>query len=327
MQRSRLSSEISNSLSSPRRSVRERRPTIITDLGYTNKEQLKKAGKGALEVYKYCKKVLGQIKKNPHGKIFIQSVTDSMDLLTVESKLEDGVYTSLSLFTADIRAIWNNAWACNSPGSPIYIATTNISDYFEGLIKEINYVPSNLEAKEEIKILKKQVNKAKEVLKKITGINSLVQRKKHNERQIIAQERAVIAKNIQRLSKERPLEVLRILKEVLNLSAAKNEVEFDLEKLSTRKCKELNQAVKQALSSSNKLKKVKILDDVKEQEVMSSQVRRVNTKEDKKGSISSDSESSFEDDELQEAKQGASISLNSLVDNIPAYGCLSKSSS
>lgn len=225
-----------------------------------------------MEAFKKCEKVLGLLKKHPQSRSFLHPVAipgysnvikEPMDLSTVEKKLQAGIYTSSHMFAGDIRKIWSNAWLYNQPGSAIYIATTDISDYFEGLMREVDnvqFIPGN---KEEIQQLKKKVNKANEVLRKITGpmqrTNSTGSRKA-SDRIMTPKEKSFVAQNIQKLSKENPLEILKILHNILDLPTSKSEVEFDLEKLSTRKCRELDQAVRKALASTDKskLKKRKI---------------------------------------------------------------------
>lgn len=257
-----------------------------------------------MEAFKKCEKVLGLLKKHPQSRSFLFPVAipgysnvikEPMDLSTVEKKLQAGIYTSSHMFAGDIRKIWNNAWTYNQPGSAIYIATTNISDYFEGLMREVDnvqFMPSN---KEEIQQLKKKVNKANEVLRKMTGPmqkTSATGSRKASERVMTPKEKSFVAQNIQKLSKENPLEILKILHNILDLPTSKNEVEFDLEKLSARKCKELDQAVRRALTSTDrsKVKKRKIdatPDNKTPKEIAITeqpkiQITKINTKEEDK---------------------------------------------
>lgn len=259
-----------------RHSTREKHPPLIDDLGYTNKEQLKKMGKGAIEAFKKCEKILGQLKKHKCGCHFLYPVnvqgyesviSEPMDLSTVEKKLNFGQYSSTYNFATDIRRIWNNAWTYNRPGSKIYIDTTDISNYFEELISQVEEAQFTPGDKEELQVLKKQASKATETLKKIKSSGSFnLQRtnssspKKVVERPMSFKEKSILKQNIQKLGSEDPMEILKILKNIVDLSKAKDSVEFDLEKLSVRKCRELDQCVKKALAScaKNKQKKKKI---------------------------------------------------------------------
>ena len=189
-----------------------------------------------------------------------------MDLSTVEKKLKAGYYTSPSNFALDVRKIWNNAWAYNKPGSDIYIATTKISDYFENLMKEVEDVPFGSNENDEIQELKKKMNRVSGALKKITGTVSAGNtprsaatngQKKFLERPMTPHEKALLGQNIRKLPQEKILEMLQILKDVIDLSKAKDGLELDLEKLPAKKCRELDTYVKKALSSVNKPSKKK----------------------------------------------------------------------
>lgn len=255
-----------------------------------------------MEAFKKCEKVLALLKKHEQSADFLYPVSipgysnvikEPMDLSTIEKKLRAGGYESSSAFAADIRKVWSNAWMYNEPGSSIYKAAIGISGYFEDLMKEIEDVQFTPTNSEQIQQLKKQVNKANEALRKITGgglqrTNSIGSRKPV-ERPMTSKERSILAQNIQRLSKDKPLEIFSILRTVLDLPITKSEVEFDLERLSAKKCRELDQAVRKALVSSDrsKLKKRKMekQNEIKEVPVPivpQTQITQVNTKEEDK---------------------------------------------
>ncbi len=253
-----------------RHSVREKKSVAIDDLGYSNKDQLKKAGKGASEAYKKCERILGQLRKHPCAVQFLYPVTfpgyaeivkEPMDLSTVEKKLKAGAYTSTNNFAVDVRKIWSNAWSFNQPGSEIYIMTTKISDYFENMIKEVEDVAFVPNGNNEIQELKKKVNKVTGVLRKMAGNapQPMVQRtaannsgKKLLERPMTTHEKALLGQNIRKLPQDKVLEMLQLLRDVVDLSKATEGVELDLEKLPTKKCRELELYVKKALSSGKK---------------------------------------------------------------------------
>lgn len=254
-----------------RHSAREKRTVEIDDLGYSNKEQLKKAGKGASEAYKKCEQILAQLRKHPCAGQFLypvmfpgyaEAVKEPMDLSTVERKLKAGIYTSTNNFALDVRKIWSNAWSFNQPGSDIYIMTTQISDYFENKIKEVEDVAFVPNGNNELQELKKKVNKVSGALRKIAGNAPapLLQRaassgngsKKPLERPMNAHEKAQLGQNIRKLPQDKVLEMLQLLRDVVDLSKATEGVELDLEKLTTRKCRELEQYVKKALGGSKK---------------------------------------------------------------------------
>jgi len=259
---------------SHRHSTREKKAPSIDDLGYTNKEQLKKAGKGATEAYKKCEKILNQLRKHPLASHFLYPATtpgyteiikEPMDLTIIEKRLKAGVYTSTNQFAFDVRKIWNNAWTFNKPGSEMYILTTKISENFENLMKEIDETQFSTGGNEEILELRKKVNKFNGVLKKIAEQSPAMSIQKAStpsnrrppEKPMTPHEKAILGQNIRKLTQEQVLEMLQILRDVIDLSKAKDGLELDLEKLPARKCRELDQFVKKALNGGSKLSKGK----------------------------------------------------------------------
>ena len=92
-----------------------------------------------------------------------------MDLSTVENKLRSNQYTSVNMFAADIRKIWNNAFMYNMKGSPIYLMTAEMNNYFEKLIHDIE----NVTFSHTVRDLEKKVEM---LSKQITEITELHQR-------------------------------------------------------------------------------------------------------------------------------------------------------
>ncbi len=248
-----------------RHSIREKRAASIDDLGYNNREQLKRAGKGASEAYRKCERVLAQLRKHPSAAQFLYPVQlsgytdvikEPMDVSTVERKLKTGMYTSTGNFVADVRKIWNNAWTFNQPGSSIYMMTTQVSDYFEGMMREIEDVPFVPGENSELMELKKKVNKVTGALRKMAGnVPSAAPPratsnagKKPADRPMTAHEKAQLGQNIRRLPQEKVIEMLNLLRDVVDLSKARDGVELDIDKLPTKKCRELEQYVRRALA-------------------------------------------------------------------------------
>jgi len=58
-----------------------------------------------------------------------------IDLSVVEKRLQAEEYASSKEFAADIRKMWSNSFLYNQRGTDIYIATIDLSAYFENLIK------------------------------------------------------------------------------------------------------------------------------------------------------------------------------------------------
>ena len=249
-----------------RHSTKQKRPPLVDNSSHNEEDQMKKAGKDSLEAFKKCEGILQQLKRHPYSAGFLlpisfpeynEVINEPMDLSTVENKLKNGAYLSSTAFVKDIRQIWNNAWKFNQPGSEIYIATTNISNYFESLMGELENVEFTPGTNTEIQESRKQVLKRNDTARKIKGSGNQASKhssKKPVDKPMLLKEKETLVQNIQKLSTERPMALIHILKNIIDFSYVDNSVEFDLAKIPPKKCHELDQAVKKALLEKAKVK-------------------------------------------------------------------------
>jgi hypothetical protein len=183
-----------------------------------------------------------------------------MDLSTVEKKLRGGAYASTNNFVQDVRKIWNNAWGYNQPGSNIYIATTEISNFFEKMVPDLGDVPLTTSASQEIQELRKQVSKVSGVIKKMAGAvpsKSTPSNKNLMNRPMSIQEKAVLKSNIMSLPQEKLPGIIEIIRNSVDLSQNRDTLEFDIDALPTHCCRELEQYVKKNIQTKAKPKKKK----------------------------------------------------------------------
>jgi hypothetical protein len=109
-------------------------PAAATPLDHPNKRQriLDLRRTRVREIFKACKGIVSQLKKNASATPFLQPVdpvksgatdyyrliTQPMDMSTVLKKLE-GQYTSPLEFAVDMRLIWRNCATYNAAGTPV----------------------------------------------------------------------------------------------------------------------------------------------------------------------------------------------------------------
>lgn len=60
-----------------------------------------------------------------------------MDLSTIKSNVQNGVYKTLDAFAVDIQQIWTNCKLYNQQGSPIYIQAEKLERKSKKLIKKL----------------------------------------------------------------------------------------------------------------------------------------------------------------------------------------------
>jgi len=237
-----------------RQSSREKKPVNIQDLGYVDKEQVRKGSLINSEGYKKCEKVLNLLKKHPLANQFMMApldlpeytmkIKEPMDLQTVEKRLKNGHYPSSFHFALDIRKIWNNSWLFNKDGTELHKLTYDISTYFEKLMKEVGDIQFVTEGSQEIQHLKKKIDKVQNTLKRIdsSGPGKGMQ-KDIMDRPMTTQEKTALKNQIMNLSQDKLTGMIKIIQDTIDMSNNTQTLEFDIDSLTTRKCRELEQYV------------------------------------------------------------------------------------
>lgn len=213
--------------------------------------------KGANEGFKKSSKTLALLKRNENAGPFLEPVDPialgiltyftvikhPMDLSLVEFKLKNEEYDTPQQFIDDVRLIWNNALTFNPVGSEVYNMAEDMSIFFEDLLKRED---------EGENMLKFQTDKLKKKLKDIEeGVTKRSHRgpfnKTSNEKPLSYQEK----KNLSNMIKSMPHEHLYgVWTIVIGSEGNRNneELEFDLDILPTRVCRDLEKYVKSKMS-------------------------------------------------------------------------------
>ena len=105
--------ESSFSNNNHKRSLREKKPTTIEDLGYIDKEKAKAAKNPILaDVFKKCEKTLQKIRRHPNADFYVYSSNEDVPSINqVERRLKAYSYTTFYAFTLDVRKIWSYYFA------------------------------------------------------------------------------------------------------------------------------------------------------------------------------------------------------------------------
>lgn len=257
-------------LSSKRQSAREKKPVNIQDLGYVDKEQLRKGNLVNSEGYKKCERVLNLLKKHELGSQFMVAPThipeyaakikEPMDLLRVEKKLKSGLYPSSFHFALDIRKIWNNSWSFNQDGTELYKLTFEISSYFEELMKEVGEIQFVTEGSQEIQHLKKRIDKVQNTLKRIdstggiSGSTKGIQRDAM-DRPMTTQEKTLLKQQIMGLTQDKLSGMIKIIQDSIDMTNNSQTLEFDIDSLPPRVCRELELYVSRFSTTAKTTKK------------------------------------------------------------------------
>lgn len=190
------------------------------------------------ELYKKCEGIINEIVKHPSVGYFLNlssytmknpSIKESIDLAILEQKLKQGEYLHIDQFVADARKIWDNSWKINATGSDLFIATTEISNIFENLLKDLFRQNTDKGAK-----MPKSKPKA-DSKQKLDAAK--------NVRPMTIQEKNALRNNILKLAPEMTQGLIEILKPVVDTSKSNGSLEFDLDKLPRHICRELENYV------------------------------------------------------------------------------------
>lgn len=236
-----------------KRTARVKRPTAFDD------DEPKSVPS---EAYRKISSILHKLQRHPLAGPFLQPVNvqavpdyldvvaEPIDLSTVERKLLSGQYTSAYEFSADVRKIWSNAFLYNAQGTELYQITVTLSAYFESLFKGCEQLLLT-DRSGVLENLYKQVEALKKEIRDIKGPKAPPRATVSPvDRPMSLQEKKVLGQNIRSLQPHHLRGLITIIKDSLPANIQGTELEFDIDTLSPKVCRELEKYVKQCLASS-----------------------------------------------------------------------------
>lgn len=244
-------SEASASLTA-KRPARVKRPVLYDD---------EEGNSAHSEAYRKIMSILQRVKRHPFAGPFLQPVDlnlvpdyadvihEPMDLSTVEHKLSSGKYSSAYEFSADIRKIWSNAFQYNAQDTELYRITVTLSAFFEGLFKGCENLMLT-DRNDAIEGLYKQVEALKKEIKEIKGTKTAPRQTVAVDRPMTLQEKKALGQNIRALQPQHLRGLISIIKDSLPKDIQGTELEFDIDTLSPKVCRELERYVRNCLPSA-----------------------------------------------------------------------------
>lgn len=220
------------------------------DLGYVDPGQGKKMAKaGNFDTAKKWKRVVVQLMKHPRAAPFCQPVhmpgytkviKEPMDLSTVKKRLKDGEYNSSAELIHDVGQIWDNAWRFNEPGSDIFLATTEMSRFFEQLLAEMG--------EEQIPSSKKAVSQPRNSSPKLPSSPlAITPSKSSGSLPLTAEEKTQLKHDLVKIPPEKLRGVIELTRGKLGTRELDTSYEFDLDLLAPDVVRELERYVKNYL--------------------------------------------------------------------------------
>ena len=206
-------------------------------------------------INKKCKKALEKIKESKCANIYYQSNnTDVPCLANIEKKVNNYEYKNIYDFEMDVRKIWNYHFKIEENNEN----TLKMSEEWEKICADLdnpNTEATVASVKKRTDQLQKEIDEMKD--NTITKENLPAPVKKNNEQNneqnkaMTVDEKNQLGTNIRSLNKDQLRGIIKILSENKKMPKTKY-FEFDIDKLPTKKLRELEKYVKECLASNNK---------------------------------------------------------------------------
>lgn len=254
-----------------KRSAREKKPNHKEDLGYVE-QKIKCKDPKLLEVAKRCEKILSKLRRHPYSETYFSSTLEN-SLSEIDKKVKNYQFSSVYVFGIEVRKVWKHYFTLGVSNPEIYQKTIEISAHFEELMVEVEDSPYEGPAFESLS-------------KKIQKIESQIQMDKKNgqsqsigmykqpsrtqiplsEKPMTIQEKNQLGNNIRSLTPVQMKEIISILSDHHSLEKNSKYFEFDIDKLPTKKLRDLEKYVKKCLKTKGSSKPKEHDEQSKQQE-------------------------------------------------------------
>jgi hypothetical protein len=225
--------------------------THNTAYNNNNSSNSNKAAKGkdpkTIALNKACENVLLKVRKHQQANFFLESFNPAIPCLNdADRKIKGFVYTAFPQFAMEIRKIWQYHFSNCMNNNELYQRTYTMSQFFETLLTEA-------EESEKEALTKEAAAKEKETLareKEKPGVSKPTPRKERtNDKPMTITEKNVLGNNIRQLTPEQLKGIIHILSDQNSVEKGNKFFEFDIDKLSNSKLRDLDKYVKQCLKA------------------------------------------------------------------------------
>ena len=206
------------------------------------------------KIYKKCRKGLDKIKESKYANNYYQSNNPDVPCLAnIEKKVNNYEYKSIYDFEMDVRRIWNYYFKLEQNNE----ITSKMSDDWEKICADLdnpNTEMSMASVRKRTEQIQKELEEMKDNNLTKESVPAPVKKVSQNYEQnkpMTVEEKNQLGNNIRSLNKEQLKGIIKILSENNPIPQSKY-FEFDIDKLSTKKLRELEKYVKDCLASNNK---------------------------------------------------------------------------
>ena len=205
------------------------------------------------QIYKQCKSGFEKIKDSKYFNNYYTSDDPDIPCLSaIEKKINNFEYTSLYLFEMDVRNIWGYYFKIN-PNDDV---SKKMSEDWEKICTELENPNSELNVdniKKRTDNIKKEMEKIKDNKKNTVPppVKNSEKNSDNNNTPMTVEEKNQLGNYIRSLNKEQLKGIIRILKDSDSYPKTKY-FEFDIDKLPTKKLRDLEKYVKECININNK---------------------------------------------------------------------------
>ena len=205
------------------------------------------------QIYKQCKSGFEKIKDSKYFNNYYTSDDPDIPCLSaIEKKINNFEYTSLYLFEMDVRNIWGYYFKIN-PNDDV---SKKMSEDWEKICTELENPNSELNVdniKKRTDNIKKEMEKIKDNKKNTVPppVKNSEKNGDNNNTPMTVEEKNQLGNYIRSLNKEQLKGIIRILNDSDSYPKTKY-FEFDIDKLPTKKLRDLEKYVKECININNK---------------------------------------------------------------------------
>ena len=205
------------------------------------------------QIYKQCKSGFEKIKDSKYFNNYYTSDDPDIPCLSaIEKKINNFEYTSLYLFEMDVRNIWGYYFKINSNDD----VSKKMSEDWEKICTELENPNSELNVdniKKRTDNIKKEMEKIKDNKKNTVPppVKNSEKNSDNNNTPMTVEEKNQLGNYIRSLNKEQLKGIIRILNDSDSYPKTKY-FEFDIDKLPTKKLRDLEKYVKECININNK---------------------------------------------------------------------------
>lgn len=206
------------------------------------------------KIYKKCKKGLDRMKEMKYYNMYYEPrKPDEPCLANIEKKLNNYEYKSLYDFIMDVRKIWNYHFNSDKSNNEI---TSKMSDEWEKICADLENSNNEMSVGNIKKRTDRISKECHELKHNVIGENLPAPIKRNNQqinednKPMTVEEKNKLGNDIRTLNKEQLKGIINILSENNTVPKSKY-FEFDIDKLTPKKLRELEKYVKKCLASNN----------------------------------------------------------------------------